>query len=374
MLRPISTCARYTVGSPAAAGNVGSRESAQLSLTTGLAMRHPSRRSRTPASSSPSTSAAVRTGSALLTTARARIVSPPSRRTPSPGTIAATGTPAASTAPRVRARHRRGRTTPGPSRPRRTTTRPADRGCGGRGSRRCPDRAARRTSRSRPARGARSAAVRPSRDPRRRRRSTRRAPRPALRGRRRRARRPRPGPVPHRSRRRRAAHDAAVRGCGRTAPRTRGSRRRRPATIASTDAAVFAASCHWNNDVPSANGRPLRRVDDERPVPVLRELELLDDQRVQQPDEVGARAHHEPVVGERALERARAAELVAPLEDEDGLAGAREVRRGGESVVPTADDHDVPVARGELGDRRGQPDAAHRLERAHGLCSSPGPT
>ncbi len=41
----------------------------------------------------------ARFGSALLSTTDARMSSPPSRRTPSPGTISATGVPAASTAP-----------------------------------------------------------------------------------------------------------------------------------------------------------------------------------------------------------------------------------------------------------------------------------
>jgi len=70
-----------------------------LSFTTGLVMRQAPTRSRSEVSTAPSTSPTVRTGSALLTIARARIVSPPASRTPSPGTIAATRTPAATTAP-----------------------------------------------------------------------------------------------------------------------------------------------------------------------------------------------------------------------------------------------------------------------------------
>src|SRR3954463_13649615 len=44
-------------------------------------------------------------------------------------------------------------------------------------------------------------------------------------------------------------------------------------------------------------------------------------------------------------------EPLAALEHEDGLAGFREVRRGGEAVVAAADHDDIPVLGGELGDR-----------------------
>ena len=88
------------------------------------------------------------------------------------------------------------------------------------------------------------------------------------------------------------------------------------------------------------------------------ELELGDHDRVEQADDVGAGADHVALVGERALEGAGAAELVAALEHEHRLAGLGEVGGGGEPVVPAADDDRVPVARGELGDRRRQPDPA----------------
>ena len=92
MLRAISTCARYTVGSPPAAENVGSRESAQLILMTGLVVRQrATAASRAGARAPPaSSSASVRTGSALLTTTSARMMVPSSSTTPSPGLIAAT--------------------------------------------------------------------------------------------------------------------------------------------------------------------------------------------------------------------------------------------------------------------------------------------
>ena len=97
---------------------------------------------------------------------------------------------------------------------------------------------------------------------------------------------------------------------------------------------------------------PLRRVDHERAIAVARQIELVDHERVEQPHQVRARAHHEPVVGERALERAGTTEVIAPLEDEDGAPRPRQVRGRGEPVVPTADHDDVPVARSKLRDRR----------------------
>src|SRR5439155_9738817 len=62
--------------------------------------------------------------------------------------------------------------------------------------------------------------------------------------------------------------------------------------------------------------RPLGRVADERSVPVPPQLELLDHERMEQADEVGARADHEAGIAERPLERARPTELFTPLEHE----------------------------------------------------------
>ena len=59
----------------------------------------------------------------------------------------------------------------------------------------------------------------------------------------------------------------------------------------------------------------------------LLELQLADDEVVEQADDVGAGADDEVGVGERALERAGAAEPLAALEHEDGLAGLGEVGR-----------------------------------------------
>ena len=83
--------------------NRGRRESAQLTFTTGLSLRQLSTRERKPSGTPSSHSFTVRFGSAFDTTAPARIRSPPSRRTPSPGTIAATSTPVTISAPASRA-------------------------------------------------------------------------------------------------------------------------------------------------------------------------------------------------------------------------------------------------------------------------------
>ena len=87
--------------SPAAAGNVGRRESAALNFTTGLRICQASNRSWYGAGTAPEPSSmpSARFGSALHTTVRARSSSPPARRTPSPGRISATSTPQASAAP-----------------------------------------------------------------------------------------------------------------------------------------------------------------------------------------------------------------------------------------------------------------------------------
>ena len=102
----------------------------------------------------------------------------------------------------------------------------------------------------------------------------------------------------------------------------------------------------------------------------LPELELLDHDLVEQPDDVGAGADDEVGVLERALERAGAAEPLASLEHEDPLAGLGEVGGGGEAVVAAADDHRVPVACGQLLGGRGESDLAEPLcDRVHGEIS-----
>src|SRR5262245_35052323 len=71
---------------------------------------------------------------------------------------------------------------------------------------------------------------------------------------------------------------------------------------------------------------------------------------MEQPDEVCARAHDEPTVAERLLERARPTHAVAPLEHDDRQPCASEIRRTRQAVVTAADDHRVPAATRHLGD------------------------
>src|SRR4029079_14281218 len=108
-------------GSPGsgAAGKAGRRDSAQLILSTGLVERHSATRTRQAVGTSEAQSSVVRLGSALETTTAAPISSPPTSRTPTPGSTAATGTPDASTAPCSRAASASANDTrPGAPRPR----------------------------------------------------------------------------------------------------------------------------------------------------------------------------------------------------------------------------------------------------------------
>src|SRR5207244_9283219 len=75
-------------------------------------------------------------------------------------------------------------------------------------------------------------------------------------------------------------------------------------------------------------------------IPVPREVELADDALVKQAAEV--RGSRELEAGEDLLGRARAAEHRASLQDEDAPAGARQVRRRHQPVMPAADDERVP--------------------------------
>jgi hypothetical protein len=97
------------------------------------------------------------------------------------------------------------------------------------------------------------------------------------------------------------------------------------------------------------------------------QVQLLDDQRVQQRDDVRARADQVALVGEGPLQRRGPAELRAPLQHQHRPSGAGEVGRRGQPVVPAADDDGVPAPGGELGDRGGQADAAQDVVHAgHG--------
>ena len=119
---------------------------------------------------------------------------------------------------------------------------------------------------------------------------------------------------------------------------------------------------------------PQLRIGDEHLEAAAVQVEVGDDLLVEQPDDVGARADHVPVVGERLLERAGAAEPVARLQDEHLVAGPGEVGGAGEPVVAAADDDDVPAPRGELTDRRRQPDPAEAIgDGVHDRAAEVGP-
>ena len=97
---------------------------------------------------------------------------------------------------------------------------------------------------------------------------------------------------------------------------------------------------------------PQVRVDRLHPVAPPPQAELLDDQRVEQPDEVGAGAHHESLVGERRFQRARPSELAPPLEHQHRPPGPGQVGGGGQPVVARPDDDHVPRPAGGVADRR----------------------
>ena len=126
---------------------------------------------------------------------------------------------------------------------------------------------------------------------------------------------------------------------------------------------VWPGSCesssHWPNDGAVVERDPEIRVGDPSSAGRgARRSSSRDHQLVEQADDVGARADHEALVGERALQGAGAAEPLAALEHEHAAPGPRQVGGRGEPVVAAADDDRVPVAGGEVGDRLRQPDLA----------------
>jgi len=72
---------------------------------------------------------------------------------------------------------------------------------------------------------------------------------------------------------------------------------------------------------------------------VARKVQVPDDLGTQERDDVGADG--ELKAGEDLLGDRGASDDVAPFEDQDLLAGAREIRRVDEPVVPASDDDDV---------------------------------
>ena len=86
------------------------------------------------------------------------------------------------------------------------------------------------------------------------------------------------------------------------------------------------------------------------------ESELFDNERMQQAGEIGAGRH--PDARERLFDGAGAADALACFEDEDALAGAREIGGAGEAVVAGADDDGVPWFCGEFADGCGEAEFA----------------
>ena len=167
------------------------------------------------------------------------------------------------------------------------------------------------------------------------------ARRRAPRGRRRRAPRPRRGRARRRSTCRRAGRAAAVRGCGRTAPRTRGTRRRRAGESAATDAAVLASSCHWVSDVPSSNGVHCVGSTTKVRYPWRASSSSSMTSGCSSPTRY---AHG--LITKRSSANGRSSVHAPPSRSRrsstsDRLAGAGQVRGGGQPVVAPADDHDV---------------------------------
>ena len=105
---------------------------------------------------------------------------------------------------------------------------------------------------------------------------------------------------------------------------------------------------------------------------VPREVEVADDLRPQQAHDV--REHREREAGEDLLAHRRPADPLAALEDDDALAGTREVRGRDEAVVAAADDDRVVArahARFRSGSKKGflTTRAAARLRRCSTVTS-----
>ena len=219
-----------------------------------------------------------------------------------------------------------------------------------------PGRGGRRTCRSHPGRGVRCEDARPDvalddvGD-----RLARARPRAPL-GRRRRA--------PRLARVRRVADPDVALGAVAQSPVMRSKRSsypRNPSTSPGerwprSDAAVFTGRRHWNSEEPSSNGVHWLGSTTKVRYPYRARSSSSITSRVQQSDQVRARARPRTGVGERLLERACAAELVARVRARAPTARPGQVGGGGEPVVAAADDHHVPAAGGELRQGSGQAD------------------
>ncbi len=86
------------------------------------------------------------------------------------------------------------------------------------------------------------------------------------------------------------------------------------------------------------------------------EVEVVDHPLIEKAEHVCAGTDQEPLVGERALQRAGSAEALAALEDEHRASRPGQVGGRGQTVVAAADDDRVPVSGRQLRDRGGQAD------------------
>jgi hypothetical protein len=94
--------------------------------------------------------------------------------------------------------------------------------------------------------------------------------------------------------------------------------------------------------VPAVRERTqLERLELEYLEAVLLHLEVVNDRRLERVAE--ERAGRKMEAGDQLLGRDRAADDLAPLEDRDAQAGAREIARRDEPVVAGADDDDIEV-------------------------------
>ena len=102
-----------------------------------------------------------------------------------------------------------------------------------------------------------------------------------------------------------------------------------------------SARRHPKAECWSRRGRNEEAVDGGGPlVAAAREFQLFDDERVEEAGEVGAGRHAD--AGKRLFDGAGAANAGAAFDDQNTLAGAREVGCAGQSVVAGADHDRVP--------------------------------
>ncbi len=94
------------------------------------------------------------------------------------------------------------------------------------------------------------------------------------------------------------------------------------------------------------------------------QAQLLDHQRVQEPDEV--RARRDPIPRPDLFERASPADPLAGLQDEHPLARPGQIRRAGQPIMPRPHDDHVPGPGRHLPDRHRQAQHAQGVGRRSG--------